>query len=722
MNKCPHCGAVLKTLTRICEACGSEIKPEASASSESSTAKFAGQSAAELSTLINESLSSLKSQPPTSKLKAFVIGLFAVPTIGLSYLIVKVLNVFGRIGQSPERVKLVLDQILRAAETSFKSDPEMKALIEKGRSESKAYLQSQHESRKSLFFGLVASIILSAAIFFILQHQAKVKMQNAVAQTQLQIQRASGLLAQASATNSNSQSPAQPNALVVTFTHEPKVGIQQTKILEDLVSARIAKLGFTTLTPDLAANSISKALNQPEAGVTQENKTMLEQFADALQKPDNADKVEKSLDDQSSVIRLAQIVNADLIIIVTIDSFDTETRIFKGNELSPVATTNIFDNLLVSYRLAFAATGAAAAGDSVKITRAARDSESITHETDSLPNDMLNEAATEIATKIIKNIREGSATASSVGQNNSAPEMEIKRLCIGPIIAIESAAQKASKAGHADALQQTLETLDTTLADQANGSGKFEVVARKDALKSVLNEQDFGASGNIDPATAAQIFKLAGAQYLVLTTVTDFVMGNEDIKFEGIGVDANREAVRISCSIQIYDTTTGKLIESARFRGQDANVSREGSATADGATLTKITDRLAADILNRIVDVIYPAKVVAKLGTQITINRGEGAGTAVGQTWTVYALGEEITDPDTGEKLGRNEAAIGKIKITSVTPKLSYGETVEDTGIAVGNIVRPQQASEQPETPSPTISPATEQKPKDITDKVKGDL
>jgi curli biogenesis system outer membrane secretion channel CsgG len=306
------------------------------------------------------------------------------------------------------------------------------------------------------------------------------------------------------------------------------------------------------------------------------------------------------------------------------------------------------------------------------------------------------------------------------GQNNPVPEK--KRLCIGPIVAIKAAAQKASKAGQGDTLQQTLETLDTTLIDQVNASRKFEVVARKQALKSILNEQEFGASGNVDPAIAAQAFKLAGAQYLVLTTVTDFVMGNEAIKFEGIGAAASREAVRISCSIQIYDTTTGKLIESARFRGQDANVSREGSATADGASLTKITDRLAADILNRIVDVIYPAKVAAKLGTQVTINRGEGAGVAVGQTWTVFALGQEITDPDTGEKLGRNEAEIGKIKIARVTPKLSYGDTTEDNGISVGNIIRPQQASEQAEPPARAAAPAKDQKPKDITDKVKGDL
>jgi curli biogenesis system outer membrane secretion channel CsgG len=314
----------------------------------------------------------------------------------------------------------------------------------------------------------------------------------------------------------------------------------------------------------------------------------------------------------------------------------------------------------------------------------------------------------------------GCIVQPALGQNNPAPEK--KRLCIGPIVAIKSAAQKASKAGQGETLQQTLETLDTTLIDQANASRKFEVVARKDALKSILNEQDFGASGNVNPATAAQAFKLAGAQYLVLTTVTDFAMGNEALKFEGIGATANREAVRVSCSIQIYDTTTGKLIESARFRGQDANVSRDGSATADGATLTKITDRLAADILNRIVDVIFPAKVAAKLGTQVTINRGEGAGVAIGQTWAVFGLGEEITDPDTGEKLGRNEAEVGKIRIARVTPKLSYGEATEDTGIAVGNIARPHRASEQAETPSPAPSPAPQQKPQDLTDKVKGDL
>ncbi len=302
-------------------------------------------------------------------------------------------------------------------------------------------------------------------------------------------------------------------------------------------------------------------------------------------------------------------------------------------------------------------------------------------------------------------------------QGGTAPGK--KRLCIGPITAIKAIGQKAAKGGQAETLQQVLETLDTTLIDQVNASRKFEVVARKDTLKSLLNEQDLGASGNVDQSTAAQAMKLAGAQYLVLTTITDFVMGQEAVKFQSLGVAANREAVRVSCSIQIYDTTTGKLIESARFRGEEANVSRQGSTTADGASLTQITDSLAANILNRIVDVIYPAKVAAKLGSQITINRGDGTGLAVGQVWSVYALGNEIVDPDTGEKLGGNEAEVGQIKITRLTAKLSYGEAIEDNGIAVGNIARVKQAEaatvQTPTDPNP--APA-----KKLSDKVKDDL
>jgi len=80
-------------------------------------------------------------------------------------------------------------------------------------------------------------------------------------------------------------------------------------------------------------------------------------------------------------------------------------------------------------------------------------------------------------------------------------------------------------------------------------------------------------------------------------------------------------------------------------------------------------------------------------------------------------LGAEIVDPDTGEKLGRNEAEVGKIKISRITPKLSYGETVEDTGIVVGGIARPTSAE-----PVDSSEPAKPAESKKLSDKVKSDF
>ena len=529
MNKCPQCGAILKTLTRVCEACGSEIKPEATISSESSTAIPVAMGAAELSAQINEGLSLLKSHPPTSKIKSFITGLITLPTIGLGYLAVKALDMFGRVGQSPERVKLALEQNLRAVETSYKSDPEMKALVEKGRSELKGYLHGQHETRMFLVYGLAASLIICVTIPLVVKHQANVKIEKAAAL-------------------------ARAEAAALQAKLEKAAALAQAQAAED-----------------------------------------------------------------------------------------------KANFEKKIA-------------------------------------------------------------EVQKN--------------------PFKSLCVGPIIAIKSVEQKAAQAGQGANLQQLLETLDSTMIDRVNASRKFDIVGRKDTLKSIYSEQDFGASGNVDPATAAQLYKLVGAQYLVLTTVTDFAMGNENLNFAAIGVTANKEAVRISCNVQIYDTTTGKLIESARFRGQDANIIREGSATAAGSTITKITDRLAADIITRIVNTIYPAKVAAKEGSQITINQGEGVGVLVGQVWTIYALGSEITDADTGKKLGQNENEVGKIKITRLTPQLSYGEVVADNGIAIGCIARLQPAATASEpaasvpaaASAPATSPVTGQKPANILNKVKGDL
>ena len=61
---------------------------------------------------------------------------------------------------------------------------------------------------------------------------------------------------------------------------------------------------------------------------------------------------------------------------------------------------------------------------------------------------------------------------------------------------------------------------------------------------------------------------------------------------------------------------------------------------------------------------------------------------SVGDVFNVYAVGEELIDPDTKESLGREEVKVGQVKIAELTPKTSKAEVMEDTGLTAGAILR----------------------------------
>jgi hypothetical protein len=153
---------------------------------------------------------------------------------------------------------------------------------------------------------------------------------------------------------------------------------------------------------------------------------------------------------------------------------------------------------------------------------------------------------------------------------------------------------------------------------------------------------------------------------------------------------------RFSIVGKIYDSTTGKLLESANFQtGNDAfkQIQQERNYTVKDGELSDemmvaVSRSMAEKIANRVADVIFPAKVLIKRDTQVTINRGEGAGVAVGDLFNIFALGDEMIDPDTKESLGREEVKVGKVKISEVNPKFSKAEALEDTGITSGAVLR----------------------------------
>ena len=286
------------------------------------------------------------------------------------------------------------------------------------------------------------------------------------------------------------------------------------------------------------------------------------------------------------------------------------------------------------------------------------------------------------------------AMAQAEGTSKAPAKIAIGVPAAGALPAIKA---KASQNGQALELAQIIEGFDGKLVNALAGTRKFDVRAHSD-LRKILDEQSAQDSGNYDLAdpARAKAFKLSGIPYLAIVEITDFQDQVQTATFEGIGAKATRRQIRLSASCRIMDTTKGTMLESVNLTVSDMDFKNNPDYVVDqkGGDLTEavinvIADRMAADVAARVTDVIFPAKIVALTNGRASINRGDGTGIAAGQVWEVFAVGEGITDPDTGEVLGADEIPVGFIKVLQVEAKLARAEPCgENRGIAKDCIVR----------------------------------
>lgn len=258
----------------------------------------------------------------------------------------------------------------------------------------------------------------------------------------------------------------------------------------------------------------------------------------------------------------------------------------------------------------------------------------------------------------------------------------LKSIGISDVKAGSAVLESVKKSNNLNSLERVVQALDSQLIDRIHNTRKFEVISRSD-LASIVKEKDF----------TGEALQVKGVGYLLVTTVDDFQDFEETATFAALGKSATKRVIRITAVGKIYDANSGKLLESANVTLSNKDVAENlSNSTKSGelsdALLIDIAKKLAEGIAARVVDVVYPARVVSKIDRQVTLNRGDGTGIAVGQTWEIFAQGQDLVDPDTGEILGREEVAVGSVKITRVLPKVAQGEVVEDTGIDKGAVAR----------------------------------
>jgi hypothetical protein len=218
--------------------------------------------------------------------------------------------------------------------------------------------------------------------------------------------------------------------------------------------------------------------------------------------------------------------------------------------------------------------------------------------------------------------------------------------------------------------------LNQKLVTQLTHARKFRVLDQQFDLE--INKQFDRLKGGKAPVKElARLGRRLGTDYLLVGTINQF---NLKQRVEKPGFGLPDEVLSTANAIVEF-----RVIEAAT---QQVMWSNEANLLFDNNELVKLVPQfnidqliqaisgLAADeIVNEILDIIYPIKVM-DTGGQIVLNQG-GKRVRLGTYYKIEGPAKTVVDPDTGLPIKIGGAKTTTVVITEVKPKYSIAKIVE---------------------------------------------
>lgn len=247
------------------------------------------------------------------------------------------------------------------------------------------------------------------------------------------------------------------------------------------------------------------------------------------------------------------------------------------------------------------------------------------------------------------------------------------------------------------------------LVNQLVRNGGYTVIERS-KLDAILQEQNLGASGRVDPSTAAQIGRLLGVDTVIFGSVTqmDLERKSQGGGAFGIGGSSEKTQAYVQLSVRMVNTTTGEILAVADGTGEAkqkggkiriGGISAGSSTSNDGKLMTEATKIAIEQVVDSIgnssstvaagSDSVKPAidALVADVaGDLVILNKGSADGYRKGMTVAIERVTKEIKDPETGEVIRRLASEIGRIELTDVDSKSSVGKIVSGANFQIGDM------------------------------------
>jgi curli biogenesis system outer membrane secretion channel CsgG len=229
-------------------------------------------------------------------------------------------------------------------------------------------------------------------------------------------------------------------------------------------------------------------------------------------------------------------------------------------------------------------------------------------------------------------------------------------------------------------------------------TGRFIVIPQQD-MESILSHQRMGATGAINPATAAKMGEILGLNAIVTGAVTAYSEAEEGSDY--LVYKVKKQIARVTVDYRIVDTTTGVQIMAdsgagiySKSTGGALGLGSKSSYDTDlrdGALRDALTKAMV-NMMKQLENQPWKGKIAKVSGNKLYINAGKRTGLKIGDKLDVYRVGEDIIDPDTHQKLGTTEDRVGQVIVQrndlGDKADMSVAVTTSGAGFKQGDVVK----------------------------------
>lgn len=225
-----------------------------------------------------------------------------------------------------------------------------------------------------------------------------------------------------------------------------------------------------------------------------------------------------------------------------------------------------------------------------------------------------------------------------------------------------------------------------SLEEALVNSGRFEVIAGTQR-ENLLREQGFANSDVVSPTDSVKVGRMLAAKYVVSGTCQSVTTDSKSTGGLGgfgskVGLGGNKELsskVTAKVQVQLTDLETGTIILAKTYdeKGGESTLGTKSSDNRQESAYRDIISRVSQQFVAELgAQVPIEAIVAVVEGNTVALTAGAAAGVKAGMRFEVYAEGDAIKNPATGEILSVKKTRYAVLRVTKVEEKLAWADIV----------------------------------------------